>query len=329
MAAEKYSIIAEELKTRILSGCYADRFPAAAALEKQYCVSSRTMAKVYAKLKNDGMIETTPSGSFISQEYQLPADGKVILLFTNGPHGLPLEDDVLFNTFRSAVRKAGFYLCLNDEPQPDHEALIKKFSPAGAAFAYSSWNTAAGQIFNKYNIPQVALNWFGEEFNVACVDGDWEYILDQLASQLVRHNYRKVGLQLSNRRNNYLSCRYHKHLADWKNIIARYGIADYGNIWSDMMCENPPEVIISFGEPVYKELHEFYHQKNLPLHIVNLNREIPEEKEICWRYTGFDYKVIAEEGWKMLWALINGQALPEQCKLIKFSSRILFNSTPD
>ena len=25
----------------------------------------------------------------------------------------------------------------------------------------------------------------------------------------------------------------------------------------------------------------------------------------------------------------NGQALPEQCKLIKFSSRILFNSTPD
>ena len=26
MAAEKYSIIAEELKTRILSGCYADRF---------------------------------------------------------------------------------------------------------------------------------------------------------------------------------------------------------------------------------------------------------------------------------------------------------------
>ena len=329
MAAEKYSIIAEELKTRILSGKYAGRFPAAAVLEKEYHVSSRTMAKVYARLKSEGLIEPTPTGSFISQEYQLPPDGKVILLFTNGPHGLPLAEDVLYNTFRAAVRKDGFYLCLSDEHNPDYEALIKEISPVGAAFAYSSWNPTAGEIFDRYNVPQMAMNWFSDDFGIACVDGDWEYILDQLASQLVRHNYRRVGLQMNNNHNNQLSCRYHKNLGHWKKIIAKYNIVDYGDVWQDMMCDDPPEVIISFGEPVYKELHDFYHQKNLPLHIVNLNREIPEEKEICWRYTGFDYKVIAEEGWKMLSALINAQVLPEQCKLIKFSSRILFNSTPD
>lgn len=329
MAAEKYSIIAEELKTRILSGWYIDRFPAAVTLEAEYGVSSRTMAKVYARLKSEGLIETTPVGSFVSKEYQLPADGRVILLFINGPHQLPLAEDILYNTFRNEVKHAGFFLCLNDEHNPDYETLIKKLSPVGVAFAYSSWNPEAGMIFDKYNIPQIAMNWFGEQYNVDCVDGDWEYILDQLANQLVKRNYRKVGLQLNPERNSFISCRYQKNLSDWKKIIARYGITDYGNAWHNMMCDEPPEVIISFGEPVYKELHDFYSQRNLQLNIVNLNREIPEEKEICWRYVGFDYRVIAVEGWKMLNMLINKQQLPERRKLIKFPSRILFNNTQE
>ena len=187
----------------------------------------------------------------------------------------------------------------------------------------------AGMIFDKYNIPQIAMNWFGEQYNVDCVDGDWEYILDQLANQLVKRNYRKVGLQLNPERNSFISCRYQKNLSDWKKIIARYGITDYGNAWHNMMCDEPPEVIISFGEPVYKELHDFYSQRNLQLNIVNLNREIPEEKEIYWRYIGFDYRVIAVEGWKMLNMLINKQQLPERRKLIKFPSRILFNNTQE
>lgn len=329
MAAEKHGIIAEELKTRILSGYYRDRFPAAVTLEKEFSVSSRTMAKVFARLKAECLITTTPMGSFVAKKYQLLPDGKVILLFNNGPHNLALSEDVLFNTFATEAAGAGFKLCLCDLAQPDYEALIKKFSPAGAAFAYSSWSDNAGSVFKKYNIPQIAMNWFGDQHDIACVDGDWGYILDQLAGQLVRRNYRKVGLQLNPKRNRDISCRYHRNLNDWKKIIAKYGIVDYGNAWNNMMCDDPPEVIISFGEPVYKELHDFYSQRNLQLNIVNLNREIPEEKEICWRYVGFDYKVIALEGWKMLLALINKQPLPEKKKLIKFPSRILFNNTQD
>lgn len=329
MAAEKYKQIAETLKTRILSGVYSDRFPPMTLLQREFQVSSRTMTKVCDLLKHEKLIVATPSGSFVGKEYLLPDNARVILLFLHGPHQLPLADDVLFNTFRDAVRQDGFHLRLCDMADPDYEALIAEFAPAGAAFAYSSWNSAIGEVFRKHGIPQVALNWFSDEYDIACVDGDWDCILDQLAGQLVKHHYRRVGLQMNSKRSDYVLCRYRRNLQTWKKLIAKYGLADYGDSWEGMMCDEPPEVVISFGEPVYRELREFYNRRGLPLHIVNLNREIPEEREICWRYTGFDYAVIAREGWKMLRTLIRGGEVADRRMLVKFPSRILFNSTPD
>lgn len=329
MAAEKYKQIAETLKTRVLSGVYPDRFPPMTLLQREFRVSSRTMTKACAVLKREGVIAAAPTGTRIGPEYRLPAGARVILLFLNGPHELPLAKDVLFNTFRDAVHQDGFHLRLCDMADPDCEALIRKFAPAGAAFAYSGWTPEAGVIFRKHGIPQVALNWFSEEYDVACVDGDWEYILDQLVAQLVAHHYRRVGLQMNRKRSEATHCRYEKNRELWKKLVARYGLVDYGDEWEDLMCDEPPEVIISFGEPVYRELREFYNRRGLPLHILNLNREIPEEREICWRYTGFDYAAVARAGWQMLHVLIRGEKPAERRLLLKFPSRILFNSTPD
>jgi DNA-binding LacI/PurR family transcriptional regulator len=265
-------------------------------------------------------------GTFIAGDYVIAGKIPVILCFFDSPHAVPLANDILFTTLDNEAARAGFRLCLCESLPADYAALIEEFQPAGAVFAYSSWSEEAGEIFKAHNIPCVALNMFSEKYDIVCVDADWGYIFDQLIEQLLQHDFRKIGL-LTDPQGYWDSECYDRYLATWKSAIQKYDLYDYGTSQQDMLCDDPPEVIIYYGKHVSQKICDFYRQKALPLLILNYAHDNSERDCTFLRHTGFDYTMIAREGWKLLHKLIKKEPLPEKKVLLKFKAQILYHNT--
>ena len=68
MKSSRYEEIADELIKRIRNGTYVGKIPSQRSLVVEFEASNRTIDRAFEILKYDGLIRTSPEGTFINRK---------------------------------------------------------------------------------------------------------------------------------------------------------------------------------------------------------------------------------------------------------------------
>ena len=173
----KYQKIAAELKKRIANGTYTDFLPARRCLMREFSVSSRTMHKVFADLKNTNCIIPTSRGTIINND-ALQIIQQPVRIVLAAPNIINTQhSDALQQQLISEIAAAGFELIICDVLHENISQIVQQHqlnSNDAVIFTYSSFRPETAALLNELRIPFVSSNRPPEGVEINWVD--WDHI---------------------------------------------------------------------------------------------------------------------------------------------------------
>ena len=193
----KYQKIAAELKKRIANGTYAERLPARRCLMQEFSVSSRTMHKVFADLKNTNCIIPTSHGTIINND-ALQIMQQPVRIVLAAPDILNTQhSDALHQQLISEIAAAGFELIICDIRHKNVSQIVREHqlnSNDAVIFTYSSFQPETAVLLNEQRIPFVSSNRPPEGVEINWVDWDHIELFNDFVGNMLMRGARSLDI---------------------------------------------------------------------------------------------------------------------------------------
>ncbi|MBQ6473810.1 MAG: GntR family transcriptional regulator, partial [Victivallales bacterium] len=197
MQTSKHSQITQDIEAGIRSRRWRDKLPTVRELAAAYQVSSRTMQKALAPLRQSRLILPEGSrGSLINYSRQPRRHSGIIGIYANLRHQ-GVASDPLLSTLQTLVEESGYRPFFANMPAPelfDNEDFWRDTPLDGYIFVYSTIRMPLVSTLRMAGIPFVCANRLPERIPVSWVDFDHQPALRQVVEKLLQCGYRRLAL---------------------------------------------------------------------------------------------------------------------------------------
>ena len=223
-----YNQIADEICRRIADKVYpvGGKLPAHRVLAAEFKVSSRTVYKALAMLKERGVFRPTPRGSFITG-HGLLADGpQVIVIATPQKDQLSLTEDPLKAEICAAAEAAGYEVVLLKLADNNFKGWIDFYNQdfcGGIVFIYSTGYRLQKYGFDNLLVPYVCTNYLPDRTEHS-VWMDWKKQMFKAVGEKLQNGFFRPAVACAQSYSNVLAQEY---MDCWIDICNYYGIRNY------------------------------------------------------------------------------------------------------
>lgn len=223
-----YNQIADEICRRIADRVYTvgGRLPAHRELALEFKVSTRTVYKALAMLKERGVFRPTPRGSFITGHGLSDNGSQVIVIAAPQKDQLSLKEDPLKAEICTAAKAAGYEVVLLKLNRNNFKSWIDFYNQdfcGGIVFIYSTGYQLLKYGFEKMQVPYVCTNYLPGK-NEHSVWMDWKKKMFKTAGAKLQKGFCRPAVACAQSYSNALAQEY---MDCWSDVCNYYGIKNY------------------------------------------------------------------------------------------------------
>ena len=318
MQNSKHSQITQDIEAGIRSRRWRDKLPTVRELAAEYRVSSRTMQKALAPLRQSRLILPEGSrGSLINYKRQPRRHSGIIGIYANLRHQ-GVASDPLLSKLQTLVEASGYRPFFANMPVPelfDNEEFWRDTPLDGYIFVYSTIRMPLVSTLRMAGIPFVCANRLPEHIPVSWVDFDHQPALRQIVEILLQTGYLRLAL--------YDRPSYSTHSDTsrniWKNLMDELGVPrrhryKVGGMRNEHPLQDleqcldswyvrsrPPQAIITWNSSA-NEAEKLLraHKRPIPLLIQRFTCTTSLDERHCTVQENPDYTRLAVEAWRLL-----------------------------